>query len=53
MKSIKEKHWDQEEGTPSRKENKRSNVKLPDPKFHEKQELYSRREKQVEMVSIH
>ena len=52
MKKIKEQHWDQEEGTPSRRENKQSKVKMPDPKFHEKQELYSRREKQAEMVSI-
>ena len=50
LKRIK--HWDEEEGLPSRKENEPPKSKMPDPKFHEKQELYNRRGKQSEMVGI-
>ena len=53
LKRIKDKHWDEEEGKPRNKENKQSKFKMPDPKFHEKQELYNRREKQAQTVSIY
>lgn len=53
MKRIKDKHWDEEEGKPRNKENKQSKFKMPDPKFHEKQELYNRRERQAQTVSIY
>lgn len=38
-------HWDKEDGLPTNKE-----PAMPDPKFHEKQELYNRRERQAAMV---
>ena len=38
-------HWDKEDGLPTNKE-----PAMPDPKFHEKQELYNRRERQAVMV---
>lgn len=52
LKRINNKRWDEEEGTPGHKQNKQPNSKMPDPKFHEKQELYNRREKRAEMVGI-
>ena len=47
LKRSKDRSWGEEEVT--RKDSKQLKSKMPDPKFHEKKELYNRRD---QLVSI-